>query len=147
MMLLGNGRLISRDAQNPYLSDGCVAMDGDVIAAVGETAALRARYPDAEFLDARGGVIMPGLINAHGHLYSAFARGMAVRGYAPKGFLDILSGLWWTLDRHLLLEDTRLSAEATMIDCLENGVTTMFDHHASYGGEYAASGSGVLSEI
>lgn len=134
MLLLGNGRLITRDAQNPFLSDGCVAMDGGVIAAVGSTAALRARYAGAEFLDAHGGVIMPGLINAHGHLYSAFARGMAVRGYAPKGFLDILSGLWWTLDRHLLLEDTRLSAEATMIDCLENGVTTMFDHHASYGG-------------
>ena len=133
MLLLGNGRMITRDAQNPYLAEGCVAMDGQVILEIGGTEALQSRYPDAEFIDARGGVIMPGLINAHGHIYSAFARGMGIRGYAPKGFLDILDGLWWTLDRHLLLGDTRLSADATMIDCIENGVTTMFDHHASYG--------------
>ena len=133
MLLLGNGRLITRDAQTPYLPDGCVAMDGGKIADIGATAVLTARYPDAEFVDAHGGVIMPGLINAHGHIYAAFARGMAIQNYNPKGFLDILDGLWWTLDRHLMLPETRLSADATMIDCIENGVTTMFDHHASYG--------------
>ena len=133
MLLLGNGRMITRDAQNPFLADGCVAMENGVIVAVGGTQALRASYPHTEFVDAHGGVIMPGLINAHEHIYSAFARGMAIRGYNPKDFLDILDGLWWTLDRHLLLRDTRASADATMIDCIENGVTTLFDHHASYG--------------
>ncbi|MDD3213309.1 MAG: putative aminohydrolase SsnA [Eubacteriales bacterium] len=133
MLLLGNGRVITRDEQNPFLSDGCVAMDGDTIVEVGDTALLRGSYPGAEFVDAHGGVIMPGMINAHEHIYSAFARGINIRGYAPRGFLDILDGLWWTLDRHLLLKDTRASADATMIDCIENGVTTVFDHHASYG--------------
>lgn len=133
MLLMGNGRLITRDTQNPLIADGCVAMEGGSIVAVGDTAALRARFSDAAFVDAHGGVIMPGLINAHGHIYSAFARGMSIAGYNPKGFLDILSGLWWKLDSHLQLADTRLSADATMIDCIENGVTTMFDHHASYG--------------
>jgi len=133
MLLMGNGRLITRDAANPFQEDGCVAMEDNRIVEIGGTAELKGRYPNAEFVDAHGGVIMPGLINAHEHIYSAFARGMAVRGYNPKGFLDILDGLWWTLDRHLLLKDTRLSADATMIDCIENGVTTLFDHHASYG--------------
>ena len=133
MLLMGNGRLITRDAANPFREDGCVAMEDNRIVEIGGTAELKGRYPNAEFVDAHGGVIMPGLINAHEHIYSAFARGMAVRGYNPKGFLDILDGLWWTLDRHLLLKDTRLSADATMIDCIENGVTTLFDHHASYG--------------
>jgi putative selenium metabolism protein SsnA len=133
LLLLGNGRMITRDASNPFLINGCVAMDGGTISEVGDTALLRARYPEARFIDARGGVIMPGLINAHGHIYSAFARGMGIKHYNPKGFLDILDGLWWTLDRNLLLPETRLSADATMIDCIENGVTAMFDHHASYG--------------
>lgn len=133
MLLFGNGRMITRDAANPFLPDGCVAMDGNQIIEIGGTAVLKTRYPQAEFIDAHGGVIMPGLINAHEHIYSAFARGIAIRGYNPKGFQDILDGLWWTLDRHLLLKDTRASADATMIDCIENGVTTLFDHHASYG--------------
>ena len=36
-------------------------------------------------------------------------------------------------DRHLTLEQTYLSAIATYIDCIKNGVTTVFDHHASFG--------------
>ena len=134
MLLFGNGSMITRDPANPFLSDGCVAIEGNRIVEIGLTGALRERYPDAQWMDAHGGVIMPGLINAHDHIYSAFARGMSIRGYHPKGFLDILNGLWWTLDRHLLLKDTRASADATLMDCIENGVTTVFDHHASYGG-------------
>ena len=76
---------------------------------------------------------MPGMINAHNHIYSAFARGMAIKGYSAKGFLEILDGLWWTLDRNLKNPDTRLSADMTFVDCIENGVTTVIDHHASYG--------------
>ena len=71
MLLIGGGRLITRDAAQPYLSDGCVVTDGGLIREIGPTSAMRAKYPDAENLDARGGVIMPGLINAHNHIYSA----------------------------------------------------------------------------
>lgn len=60
MYLLGNGRLVTRDVKNPFLENGCVAIEGNLIAEVGETAALRAKYPDAKFMDAKGGVIMPG---------------------------------------------------------------------------------------
>ena len=42
---------------------------------------------------------MPAFINVHEHIYSSFARGLSIRGYDPKGFLDILDGMWWTIDR------------------------------------------------
>ena len=133
MYLLGNGRLVTRDAQNPFIENGCVAIDGRLIAEVGRTDALCAKYPDASFMDARGGVIMPGFINAHNHIYSAFARGLTIRGNNPTNFLEVLDQQWWTIDRHLLLKDSKASADATYLDCIENGVTTVFDHHASYG--------------
>ena len=41
--------------------------------------------------------------------------------------------MWWTIDRHLTLEQTRQSALATYLDSIKNGVTTVFDHHASFG--------------
>ena len=75
-------------------------------------------YPDAEFIDAKGGVIMPAFINTHEHIYSAMARGLSINGYNPQGFLDILDGMWWTIDRHLTLEQTRQSALATYLDSL-----------------------------
>lgn len=132
MLLVTNGRLITRDAAQPYFEDGAVVIDGTTIAAVGEAAALKARYPDAEVVDAKGGVIMPGLINAHTHIYSGLARGLAIAGNTPTNFLEVLEGTWWNIDRHLTLDGTRASAYATVLDCIRDGVTTIFDHHASF---------------
>lgn len=53
---------------------------------------------------------MPAFINTHEHIYSAMARGLSIKGYDPKGFLDILDGMWWTIDRHLTGEQTCQSA-------------------------------------
>ena len=133
MYILANGRLITRDSALPYLEDGGVAIDGERIAAVGSTADLRAEYPEAEFVDAKGGVIMPGLVNAHTHIYSALARGLAIDGNSPTSFLEVLEGTWWAIDRRLTLAGTRASADALYMDCIKQGVTTIFDHHASYG--------------
>ena len=134
MLLVGNGRLITRGEDNTLIENGCVVVDGPLIKEVGALDELRAKYPAGEYIDAHGGVIMPGFINAHNHIYSTFARGLTIKGYNPKGFLDILKGLWWAIDNRLLLEDTYWSAMATYLDCIKNGCTTVFDHHASYGG-------------
>lgn len=133
MLVIGNGRLVTRDAANPFMENGAVAMDGTVVRKVGTLEEIRKEFPEAEYIDARGGVIMPAFINTHEHIYSAMARGLSIKGYNPKGFLDILDGMWWTIDRHLTNEQTRQSARATYLDSIKNGVTTVFDHHASFG--------------
>lgn len=133
MILIGKGTVITRDPQNPLIQDGGVLLDGNVVRQAGDYERLRKENPQADVVDAKGRVIMPALVNVHEHIYSAMARGLSIKGYDPKGFLDILDGMWWTIDRHLTLEQTRHSAMATYIDCIKNGVTTVFDHHASYG--------------
>lgn len=133
MLVIGNGKLFTRNDEMPFVENGAVAIEGTKIATVGETEAIKKQYGDAEFIDAKGGVIMPAFINTHEHIYSAMARGLSIKGYNPKGFLDILDGQWWTIDRHLTLEQTKYSAVETLISCIRNGVTTVFDHHASFG--------------
>ena len=132
MLLVGNGKLITRDEACPYFEDGAVVLDGDTVKEAGTLAEMKAKYPDAEFVDARGQVIMPGLINAHTHIYSGLARGLAIEGNNPTNFLEVLEGMWWNIDRHLTLDGTRASAYATVLDCIRDGVTTIFDHHASF---------------
>ncbi|MDD7772576.1 MAG: putative aminohydrolase SsnA [Firmicutes bacterium] len=132
MYLVANGRLITRDPAMGYLPDGGVVIDGNKIKAVGATAELKAQYPQAEFIDAKGGVIMPAFINAHTHIYSALARGLSIVGNNPTNFYEVLDGTWWAIDRKLYMEQTRASANALYIDCIKQGVTTVFDHHASY---------------
>jgi len=137
-LIIGNGRVITRDEKNPYIENGAVVIKDNTIIAVGEYSLLKEKYKEEEFIDTKGKVIMPGLINTHMHIYSAFARGMAGKGPAPKNFTDILENLWWRLDKGLTLEDTKYSAYTTYLDCIKNGVTTVFDHHAS---PYSVEGS------
>ena len=132
MLIIGNGMVITRDDANPYLADGAVVIDGELIKEVGGCAAMKAKYPDAEWVDAHGQVIMPGFINAHTHIYSGLARGLAIEGNNPTNFLEVLDGTWWNIDRHLTLDGTKACAYATILDCIRDGVTTIFDHHASF---------------
>ena len=133
MLLLGNGRVITRDAAQPYLAHGAVLMEGDTILEVGEESALKAAHPDASYVDAHGGVIMPGLVNCHTHIYSGLARGLSIKGCNPTNFLENLEQQWWKIDDHLTLDGTRASAIATILDSIRDGVTCLFDHHASFG--------------
>ena len=133
MLLIGNGKVITRDSANPYLENGAVVTDGENIKEVGTLDAMKQKYPEAEFVDAHGGVIMPGLINAHTHIYSGLARGLSIVGNNPTNFLEVLEGTWWAIDRQLDLDGTRACAWATVLDCIRDGVTTIFDHHASFG--------------
>ena len=133
MFLIGNGRLFTRDEKNSFFENGAVVWKDNTIVEVGDFETLKKKYADAEFIDAKGGVIHPAFINTHEHIYSALARGLSIKGYNPNGFLEILDGLWWTIDRNLDNDLTKLSAEATYLECIKNGVTTIFDHHASFG--------------
>ncbi|MGB8455491.1 MAG: putative aminohydrolase SsnA [Anaerocolumna sp.] len=133
MFLIGNGIVVTRDRKDTFIKNGAVCMKDQFIYEVGPLDELQKKYNTAEFIDAHGGIIMPGLINTHNHSYSAFARGLSIPDNHPSDFLSILEGTWWKLDRKLTLEQVYLSAKATYVDCIKNGVTTVFDHHASYG--------------
>jgi putative selenium metabolism protein SsnA len=87
--------------------------------------------PGAERIDGTGKLAIPGLVNAHGHAYSSLARGMAIPGYAPRSFADILEQLWWRLDKALDPDSVRASALVAAMDAARCGVTSVLDHHAS----------------
>ncbi len=132
--LIGNGKLFTRNLDAPYFEDGCVAVSGEKIVDFGTTETMKRVYRNADFYDVDGKVIMPGFINAHQHIYSALARGMSLKNSkVSKNFDQILENLWWRVDRALGLEEIKYSAYATYMDGIRNGVTTVFDHHASYG--------------
>ena len=87
--------------------------------------------PTLNTFDVNGRLIVPGFVCAHHHFYSALATGMPVQ--PASCFLDRLETLWWKLDRALTRDQVRLSARWTIAQCIRNGITTVFDHHASYG--------------
>ena len=145
MIILGKGTVITRDTDRPIIYDGAVAIDGTQIIDIGTYDELCKTYTNAELIDAHNGLIMPGFINAHHHIYSALARGLSLPGPAPTNFGEILEGLWFYLDNKLTAPDVKASALLTYLGCIENGVTTIFDHHASYG--ETANSLSVIADV
>lgn len=88
--------------------------------------------PFDRVLDARGKVVMPGLVNAHMHCYSTLVRGLG-KAAPSRDFQEVLRNLWWRLDRKLTLDDVEVSAQVILIDAIRKGTTTLVDHHASPG--------------
>lgn len=130
-MLIKNATLVTWDNPNQILPAHAIYIQDGRIAALGPSAELAARHPQAHTLDANGQLLLPGLICAHTHFYGAFARGMAIPGNAPANFPEILQKLWWPLDRALTEEDVRYSALLCLADAIRHGTTTLVDHHAS----------------
>lgn len=144
--LVENGTVIT---PSRLIADGAVLCADGIIADIGRGDELRARFFKARgakirprVIDAKKRVIMPGFINSHHHLYSTFARGMAIPGTPARNFYEILEKLWWKLDHTLSAEDIYYSALIPLIACVRNGTTTIIDHHESQGLQ-----SGVLDVI
>lgn len=90
---------------------GAVVLDGSVVKRPGRKRNLEKEFPD-EYVDAKGGVIMPAFIT---HIFTVpLVRGLSIDGYDPHGFLDILDGMWWTIDRHSTLRKAQNTAPTPM---------------------------------
>ncbi len=75
-LLIINGTVITMDREDSVIENGAVAVIGENIAAVGEADELSS-LKASKRIDARGGIIMPGLINAHTHASMTIFRGLA----------------------------------------------------------------------
>lgn len=67
--LIHHARVYSFDAAETTIADGALAFSasGEILA-IGDTPSLLASFPQAEMVDLEGKVVLPGLIDSHGHL-------------------------------------------------------------------------------
>lgn len=125
-MLLRSATLLHLDP--PGLEGACMRVEAGMIVDVAREIEPR---PGEAIEDLRGGLVMPGLVVGHHHLYSALARGMPAPPRPPRDFEEILSHVWWRLDQALDEESNTVSALVGAADAALCGVTTIVDHHAS----------------
>jgi len=125
-MLLRGARLATFDP--PQVEGADLRIEGERIAERGPTLAAR---NGEEVVELAGAVVIPGLVNAHTHLYSALARGMPAPAPPPRNFVEILERVWWRLDRALDAEAVRLSGLVGGIEAALSGTTLLIDHHSS----------------
>lgn len=76
LVVLG-GTVVTANRARQVLTPGAVAIDGADIVDVDHPDAIQSRYTAAETIDARGQIVLPGLINTHTHAPMVMYRGLA----------------------------------------------------------------------
>jgi putative selenium metabolism protein SsnA len=127
-ILIHGGPVLTFGSPCRVLEGQAVLLEDGVIRRIAPRAGIQG--PFDKVLDARGKVVMPGLVNAHMHYYSTLVRGLG-KAAPSADFQEVLEHLWWRLDRKLSLDDVEVSAEVVLADAVRKGTTTLVDHHAS----------------
>jgi 5-methylthioadenosine/S-adenosylhomocysteine deaminase len=123
-LLVTGGTVVTMDAQKRVIEDGAVAVRGDSIIAVGSRAEIEAQFDAAKIIDARGALVLPGLINGHAHAAMSLFRGIA----DDLALDDWLQKYIFPAEARNVTEDfvtwgTRLG----VLEMLRGGITTYAD--------------------
>jgi cytosine/adenosine deaminase-related metal-dependent hydrolase len=114
--------LVTMDEKRREIRNGALFVRGNVIEAVGETAAL-SRKAD-EILDLKDRyIVMPGMVNAHHHFYQVLTRVVKPDGTLFP-WLKTLYPIW----ANMRSNDIYLSAKLAAAELLLSGATTSSDH-------------------
>ena len=129
--LIEGGVVVTMDARRRVLKDGAVLIKDSMIEQVGKPAEVSPQNRPEFRIDARGKVVLPGLIDTHVHLAQALIRGCA----DDTSLIDWLQKFVWPLQGNFDAEDGRVSAELCMLEMVKSGTTTFLESllHSRYG--------------
>ncbi|HEX6337165.1 MAG TPA: amidohydrolase family protein [Jiangellaceae bacterium] len=116
--LIRGGHVLSMDPDIGDLAQGDVLIEDGRIAAVQPS--LDA---DAEVIDARGRIVIPGFIDTHRHTWETAIRSCAPNATLDDYFVEVLD----TFAPLYRAEDVHASNLAGSLECLNAGITTLVD--------------------
>jgi 5-methylthioadenosine/S-adenosylhomocysteine deaminase len=120
-LIITHAHVITMNVTRDIIEDGAVIIKDARILAVGP-AALAAHYTAPKTIDARGDLVMPGMINTHTHASMTVFRGLG------DDVRDRLSKLIFPLEKNLIdRELTYWGALHGFVEMVEGGVTTAVD--------------------
>src|SRR5271167_2986810 len=134
------GTVVTMDPKVPNFATGDVLVDGDRIAAVG----VNLQVDDAQVIDAAGSIVMPGLIDAHHHMWLGAMRRMMPDVDDLFAYIDVVAE---TLGAHYRPLDMHLSTKLTAVASLDAGITTIIDAcHSSRSPEHTDAALDALDD-
>jgi cytosine/adenosine deaminase-related metal-dependent hydrolase len=118
--LFKGGIVVTMDPKVPNLASGDVLVEDGRIAAVGVSVPAEG----TEVIDATGSIVMPGLIDAHHHMWLGVMRRMMPDVDDLFAYIDVVAN---TLGAHYRPRDMFLSTRLTAAAALDAGITTIID--------------------
>lgn len=118
-LILTHAHVVTMNARREIIADGAVVIRGSRIVAVGPSA-IAAQFTAAKTIDARGDIVMPGMINTHTHAPMTVFRGLG------DDVPDRLRRFIFPLEKNLMnREFVHWGGLHGMIEMIEGGTTTM----------------------
>jgi putative selenium metabolism protein SsnA len=130
-VILSGPAVFSNEKSAPFYEFGAVLISEGKILQVGSIESIVKDNPLIPIENLGNGLLTPGLVNLHHHLYSSFARGWEPPGTPATDFKETLERIWWRLDEGLQLDDIYYSALIGLCESVLSGVTSVVDHHSS----------------
>jgi len=121
-ILIHGGIVLTMDERRSVLEDGGVAIERGRIAEVGTSAQLRKRYRGREQFDARGMVVLPGLVNLHFHTDN-FSRGVGEH----LGLEAWLDTIYYPMLAAMSQDDARKAGLLAYTEVVKGGTTCVND--------------------
>ena len=135
-ILIRDGHVVTMDPKRRVFERGSVAIEGNKIVAVGKDVKEKADT----VIDARGKVVLPGLINAHTHLAMVLLRGVA----DDMELIPWLETRIWPLEKNLTGERVYAGALLGCLEMIKSGTTCFADQYFFMGDvARAVEGSGL----
>jgi 5-methylthioadenosine/S-adenosylhomocysteine deaminase len=122
--LIAGGYVVTVDPARTVFPGGYVAIDGAKIAAVGSSTQTPARDGFEEVIDARGCIVVPGLINMHQHHWYTLFKGLADGMLLEDWVTDFLLPLSLKLDADAMAVSSTLAG----LEMLATGTTCSLNH-------------------
>lgn len=141
-ILVKDGIIVTMDPNHRILTDHSIVIEDGNFRAIGKSSEIVRDWKTDEVIDASGGIVMPGLICSHTHLYGTLLRGANLNILPPSDFTQILQRVWWPVDENLTFGDAYASALVGCLEFLKTGTTTFAD---TYSGPNSIEG--VLDRI
>lgn len=119
--IVTNALIITVNPKQEIIKNGCIIIDNDTITYIGDN--IEPNSSIDKVIDAKGNIVMPGLINTHTHSPMTL-----LRGYADDLSLnEWLEDKIWPIERQFKGEEIICGAQLAMIEMLKNGITTFSD--------------------
>jgi 5-methylthioadenosine/S-adenosylhomocysteine deaminase len=122
-LLVRNAVAITVDAERRIIRDGAVAIDDGRIIEVGRSADVAARFGARRTIDARGGAVTPGFVDAHTHVSQHLGRGSIPDTWPEEREHDQWLPYW----THMTPEDDDASTTLACLEMVRNGTTAFCD--------------------
>ena len=135
-LLIHSSNLLTMAGSSQEIVNAAVAIKDGVIVDIGDTSDFLKKYRSNTLIDATDKLVMPGIINAHNHLFQVMCRGLGDGHDLSSWARNAI----WPVAPFMDREGSEIAGKQACLEMIESGTTTAVDSHYLFADPYSQDG-------